>query len=971
MVKIKYVLFVVLILLLVSCQEKDYTKLVNPFVGTGGHGHTYPGAVVPFGMVQLSPDTRNDNSWDGCAGYHYSDSAIVGFSHTHLSGVGVPEYCDILFLPFTGDISLNAGTRENPGAGYRSLYRHETEMADPGYYKVTLDDYKVDVELTATTRVGLQRYSFNGDSQPKILLDLIHRDEVTNSVINIKDENSLSGYRFSKDWAGRQKVFFSTQFSIPFLKVQFYQNGIEVQKITDGRGGVQAVFSFPEGVRDIHVKTALSSVSEEGALRNLNEELDHWDFNAVRQQAHDLWNKNLGKIDVEGETTEDLTNFYSSWYHCLVSPNVYSDVDGKYRGMDDQIHQAEGYTHYTIFSLWDTFRTLHPLLTITHPEETRDFVCSLIDKGEQFETYPMWELAGNDTRCMIGYHAVSIITDAFKKGIRDFDHEKALELMLATANKDWRGMKDYREKGFVAANKSSQAVSKTLEYAYDDWCIAEFAKSIGNETVYNEFLRRSLFYKNCFDPTSGFMRGRENNGNWVSDFDPTTVGYHYTEGNAFQYSFFVPHDVYGLIQLKGGTSAFENWLDSLFETEIVEELHENSDVSGLIGNYAHGNEPSHHIAWMYAWVGNYTKLTDRIRQIITTQYAPVPGGIAGNEDCGQMSAWYVMSSTGMFPVCPGRTDYVLGLPLFKSVDFHLDNGNHFRIDTDGATLKDEELYPVSYSINGKEGKESMITHAKILNGGVVEFKTGNSAGNFALPSKNIEQEITGNVFVESGDQVFLSQTEVKLNCSTSNAEIYYTFDGSDPDSSSIKYSKPFKLNESAVIKMRAYGKGLNPGYISEVTFSKSNRPDFKNSEIFKQGLECRYYEGIYRSIYDFALDNPTKKEVVSNFNLSCIDRDEWIAMNFNGFIKIEKEGLYHFEVVMNDGGALKIDNTELFESDGRKEKAMKQHGSVWLSKGLHTVNLGFYQCSDEIKLDFKWKVPGEKLSYVPAKQLFH
>jgi len=967
----RYFLFALVIFFLTACQEKDYTQYVNPFVGTGGHGHTYPGAVVPFGMVQLSPDTRNDNSWDGCSGYHYSDSAIVGFSHTHLSGVGVPEYCDILFLPHTGLISLNARTSGYPNSDYRSSFRHETEEAEPGYYKVTLDDYDVEVELTATARVGLQRYRFKGHSQPKILLDLSHRDEVMTSSISIKNKNMVSGHRHSKDWAGRQKLYFTTEFSIPFESVHFYQNGQEIDKEPNSGKGLQAIFTFPAQTSEILVKTALSSVNEEGAEKNLNQELNHWNFERIRHEAHEIWNQNLSKIEVEAKNTSDLTNFYSSWYHCLLTPNIYSDVDGKYRGMDDKVHQAEGYTHYTVFSLWDTFRTLHPLLSITHPKETRDFVCSLIDKGEQFKTYPMWELAGNDTRCMIGYHAVSLIADAYKKGIVDFDADKALQLMIATANKDWRGLKDYREKGFVPANKSSQSVSRTLEYAYDDWCIAQFAQSLGKDTITEEFLRRSLFYNNCYDKSCGFMRGRENNGNWVRDFAPTTVGYHYTEGNAFQYSFFVPHDVYGLMDLKGGEASFEAWLDSLFETEIEEELHEHSDVSGLIGNYAHGNEPSHHIAWMYAWTGNYTKLSERVREILMTHYQPVPDGIAGNEDCGQMSAWYVMSSIGMFPVCPGSGEYVLGLPYYKDITLHLDNGKDFYIATDGGCLNDEGIYPAKNILNGTPGNSSVIQHSSLLEGGVLKFITNREAGEFTLPANKMSQKMAGNVHVQKGDKIFLTKTQVELSCATPNARIYYTLDGSEPDSSKILYTGPFVINKSTLVKMRAYAQGFEPGYLTQVSFTKSNPTQTIQDTELKQGLQCNYYEGIYRSIYDFALDAPAKSEIISNIGLSSIERKEWLALDFNGSIKIEKEGLYHFDVIMNDGGSLKIDGTELFESDGRKEKAMHQHGSIWLSQGLHTINFGFYQCSDEIVLDFKWQVPGTEPSRVPSNMLFH
>lgn len=953
-----------------GCKQNEVTTYVDPFIGTGAHGHTYPGAAMPFGMVQLSPDTRNDNSWDGCSGYHYSDSAIVGFSHTHLSGTGVPEYCDVLFLPHTGNISLDPGTRAEPSAGYRSLYRHETELAQPGYYKVTLDDFKVDVELTTTTRVGFQRYHFKGDEPAKVLVDLIHRDEVTEASLEILD-NKLAGSRHSKDWAGKQKLFFASEFSTPFESYDVFIDGHKVEGQVHAGKKIQAIFTFPKGVKEVSVKTALSSVDTDGARNNLSAEVNHWDFEKVKQEAHTVWLNNLSKLDVEGGSKDDLTNFYSAWYHCLLTPNVFSDVDGRYRGMDGEIHVAEGYTHYTVFSLWDTFRNLHPLLTITHPTETRDFVRSLIDKGEQFGTYPMWELANNDTRCMIGYHAVSVIADAYAKGITDFDTDKALKLMLATANSERRGLNDYRQKGYVPANKSSQSVSKTLEYAYNDWCIAQFAKATGHADVYNEFIRRSQFYKNKYDVGSGFMRPKFYNGDWLADFDPTSVGYHYTEGNLFQYSFFVPHDVYGLMALSGGSVPFEKWMDALFETEITEELHAGTDVTGLIGNYAHGNEPSHHIAWMYAWTGNHTKMTNRVRQILTQQYAPTPGGICGNEDCGQMSAWYVMSATGLFSVSPGVADYVVGLPYFPAINIHLDNGQTFRIETDGPSMATEKTYAVSRTLNGDAFTAATIDHQLLLQGGTLSYKTGEAPGDFDLPDNKMSQKYTANPYVKAGDTHFLGRTTVELGCADAGAVIYYTLDGSVPDQTAQKYLAPFELTSTTTLKLMAYAEGQLPSYVATVPFVKSSGTADVNVASLKQGLQCQYYEGIYRSVYDFEADLPAKTAIVSNFELGLNDRTEWIGMNFKGYIKITKKGWYTFEVHMNDGGQLKIDGIELFESDGRKTKTLAQSGSIWLSEGLHPIELGFYQCSDDIDLKFLWQQPGSNLTAVPEAILFN
>jgi len=712
-------------MILYSCDtKKDYTQYVDPFIGTGAHGHTYPGAQVPFGMVQLSPDTRNDESWDGCGGYHYSDSSIIGFSHTHLSGTGVSDYGDVLLLPITGKVNLNSGTSKNPDAGYRSRFSHDSESAEPGYYSVYLDDYKVKVELTAGNRVGYHKYTFDEEGEGKILLDLIHRDPVIDSEIKLIGEKRIVGKRRSKYWAGDQQLFFAIEFSKAFQLVELF-NAKQKKESAEQIKGTQLqslVFFDVEKGEAIELKVALSNVSAEGALKNLEKESEEVNFDKARKSAKAIWKKSLGKIEVEGGSVQEKRIFYTALYHSLLSPNISQDVDGKYRGMDGKVHTAKGFTNYTVFSLWDTFRALHPLLTIIEPDRSGEFAQCLVQKSKEFGEYPMWELASNDTRCMIGYHAVSLIADAHAKGITNFSLEDAFTEMERTAMLDKRGLKAYRTLGYVHSNKSSQAVSKTLEYAYNDWCIAQVAKALGKAERYSYYMNRASNYRNIYDPEVGFMRGKTDGHKWVPNFDPTAVGYNYTEGNSFQYSLFVPHDIPGVISLLGDKKELEHWLDKLFATEMEHELGDDTDVSGLIGQYAHGNEPSHHMSYLYNYAEAAWKTQAMVREIMATQYQDTPDGLCGNEDCGQMSAWYVLSAMVFYSDCPGKSVYAIGSPIFSKVKIHLDNGKTFTLIANHNS--NENKYIQSAMLNGKDLNLSSLSHADILKGGSLVLEMG-------------------------------------------------------------------------------------------------------------------------------------------------------------------------------------------------------------------------------------------------------
>ncbi|MEO1253703.1 MAG: GH92 family glycosyl hydrolase, partial [Bacteroidota bacterium] len=621
---------IVLTLFLFSCTpDKSAYEYIDPFIGTGGHGHTFPGAIVPFGMVQLSPDTRL-TGWDGCSGYHYSDSIVYGFSHTHLSGTGVSDYGDVLLMPYTGETNFNNGA--DGGDGYRSSFLKATEKASAGYYSVNLEDDNILVELTASSRVGFHQYHFNGAQDRKVMIDLDHRDEVIETKLEQINEYEVSGYRHSKAWAEKQYVFFRIAFDQPIASVD-YEN--------DTRRKAAIVF---EPGQKLLAKVSISAVDEEGAKGNLAE-IDHWDFGRVKEEARSAWERQLDKIVVEGGSEKQKRVFYTALYHTMIAPNVYHDLDGRYRGTDLEIHQDDSFVNHTVFSLWDTYRSTHPLYTIIEQERTVDFINTFLKQYEYGGRLPMWELAGNYTGCMIGYHAVPVIADAYMKGISDYDTDYALESMVHSSMQDRLGIDDYRTFGYIPSGNEAESVSKTLEYAYDDWTIAQMANKMGETDIAKTYYQRAQNYKNVFDPTTGFMRARNNN-RWFYPFEPAEVNFNYTEANSWQYSYYVPQDVETWIDMLGGDEAAEQKLDDIFEASSETFGRDQADITGLIGQYAHGNEPSHHIPYLYNYVGKPNKTQRIVRQIMDELYTDEPDGLSGNEDCGQMSAWLVMSAMG-------------------------------------------------------------------------------------------------------------------------------------------------------------------------------------------------------------------------------------------------------------------------------------------------------------------------------------
>jgi predicted alpha-1,2-mannosidase len=644
---------------------QNFHQYVNPMIGTGGHGHTYPGATVPFGMVQLSPDTRIDGSWDGCSGYHYSDNVIYGFSHTHLNGTGVSDYGDIMLMPTMGEPTLDSKV-------YSSTFSHNNEKASAGFYAVKLDKYNIDVRLTTSSRVGLHEYTFNNSGKANIILDLNHRDKLLEGEVTILSPKKILVKRRSESWARDQYIYARIEFNIP-VKIGKVKG--ENTKLEGLYKGTEVAISFSKHVKKgeiILVKVSLSPTSYEGAKLN-SLEIKGWDFEKVKLDAEQLWNKQLSKIEVTESDKDKLAIFYTALYHTMIQPNIAQDIDGKYRGRDNQIHTAEGFEYYSVFSLWDTFRAAHPLYTLIEKKRTADFINTFLKQYEQGGRLPVWELSSNETDCMIGYHSVSVMADAMAKGIIGFDYEKAFEAAKHSAMLDHLGLDAYKRQGFISMDDEHESVSKTLEYAYDDWCIAQMAQILNKKEDYDYLMKRSQSWKNVFDWNTGFMRPKKNGG-WDKPFDPREINNNFTEGNSWQYSFFVPQDIPEMINAYGGNEKFEAKLDEMFNSESKTTGREQVDVTGLIGQYAHGNEPSHHMAYLYNYIGKPEKTTQKVHYILDNFYKNAPDGLIGNEDCGQMSAWYVLSSMGIYAVTPGKAEWIETEPLFEKIKVNFEDG---------------------------------------------------------------------------------------------------------------------------------------------------------------------------------------------------------------------------------------------------------------------------------------------------------
>ncbi|QDV74503.1 GH92 family glycosyl hydrolase [Botrimarina mediterranea] len=730
--------------LMASAAIADNTHYVNPFIGTGGHGHTFPGATTPYGMVQLSPDTRT-LGWDACAGYHHSDSSILGFSHTHLSGTGIGDLGDVLFMPAAGDAQVVPGPEDDPDAGYRSRFIHDNERAEPGYYRVHLADEDIDAELTATPRAGFHRYHYPASKPAQLVIDLahtIHGHHNPRTELKVINDREIVGLKQSRGWAEHHYVYFHAKFNRPFT-AKLYANTQEKQgDSVSAEGGAQAVLTFEAGDDVVLAKVGISAVDYDGARKNLEAEIADWDFEKVRSDAKLAWQKQLDKINVKGGAPDQRVIFYTALYHTAISPYLFSDADGRYRGVDQEIHTATDEPVYTVFSLWDTFRAFHPLLTITDPDRNAAFIRTLLTHYDQGGVLPKWELAGNYTGTMIGYHAVPVIVDAYVKGRRDFDVEKAYRAVVASAHYDRdvapqasdavrtalvpAAKRFNDELGFIPSDQENESVSQALEFAYNDWCIAQFATALGKSDDTEKYFERARRYRQYFDTETGFMRGLNTDRTWSTPFNPRFSEHrrdNYTEGNAWQWTWFAPHDVPGLVDLMGGPAPFIKKLDQLFtEDSTIDGANSSVDISGLIGQYAHGNEPSHHIAYLYNYVGQPWKTQRLVDQILTTLYHNDPDGLSGNEDCGQMSAWYLLNAMGFYQVSPGDPTYSIGRPLFDEVTIQQENGKTFTLRA--INNSPENRYVQSVKLNGDGLSAPFFRHAAIVEGGVLELEMG-------------------------------------------------------------------------------------------------------------------------------------------------------------------------------------------------------------------------------------------------------
>ncbi len=906
--KIIPLLFITMLAVFVSWGQSQY---VNPLVGTAEHGHTFPGAIVPFGAVQVSPDTRLDG-WDGCSGYHYTDNRIYGFSHTHLSGTGCSDYGDILIMPFTGTPSIYNNE-------YSSTFSHKKEHASAGYYSVKLDN-GILVELTTDQHAAMHRYTFPKKGKKGIVIDLTHRDKVLASGIN-HQENEIFGFRRSEAWNPDQYCAFSIIPSEPIQQIEYYSNDQPAGNHNVQGENCKAIVYFADNVRTVTLNVAISAVDIPGAMSNQSE-IEGFSFDQLKAKAVAAWDKELSKIQVESSNPEYLRTFYTALYHCFTSPYLYSDVDGRYRGQDGEIHRGDGkHQMYTVFSLWDTYRALHPLLNLIDRKRTEDFLYTFMQHYREGGMLPVWELSAHETWCMIGYHSVPVILDAYIKGMHPYNEHEMLKAMVHSATLNKLGRREYAQYGYVPGDADNESVSKTLEYSYDDWCIARFATLTGNLEVANEFDRRAQSYRNILDP-DGFMHAKINGG-FISPFNPTEVNNHYTEANSWQYSTYVPHNIHEYIYEMGGTERMERFLDRLFHSSSKMTGREQSDITGVIGQYAHGNEPSHHAAYLYNYVRRYDKTCDMVRKIMTELYTSQPDGLCGNEDCGQMSAWYVFSALGFYPVCPGSNQYAVGYPLFDKATIQLENGKQLiiRRQGDGPNV-------VDFTINGQRltNSEMTFSYDAILEGGELVFTmshvpTPPYIGDVGCHVFNIPAPPTP--YFSTDKKTFSEPTKVaifnyrpnRLQLKSYDAdtwaetEIYYTLDGSDPaPTHGIRYTEPILVDKEMTIKAVAYHRNLGVSPIAEAHYhffhkdksiTYTTLPDPQYFAGGHDGLidgvrgKANWRVGSWQGIQgDFeAVIDLQQIKIVNNVTISCLeDVRAWIFFPSKVEVLISEDG---------------------------------------------------------------------------------
>lgn len=956
MKSLKYYLILTILFLYSSCSntaKKDYASLVNPFIGTVGSGNTFLGPVMPYGMVQLGPYSNYEKDMNS--------GTVYGFSHTRVSGMaggGNTSRGTILFMPAIVDVKKDKQV-------YQSHFKHDTEVASPGYYSVILDDYNIKVALTSTIRAGIHKYTFPESQQAAIVLKL------GNGSLNIESDQ-ISG--------NNGGVYFVAEFSKPFSSIVVTNNN----KVIDQKGkikgdNINGVFKFETDENEsILLKVGISMVNIAGARNNLKTEIKDWNFEKVHNSARKSWNDELGKIVVEGGTDTEQIIFYTALYHAMIHPNIYMDADKKFKSTNGKIYTAEGFDNYTNFSLWDTFRALHPLYTLINRERTSQFIRTFLSRYDHTGRMLIMEFNGveGEQPPMIAYHSLSVLADAYVKGIRDYDVSKAFEVAKKLANDlDRKGKQLYLDYGYIPGDLRGQDVSRTLEYSYDDWCVTRLAKDF-NDTDLLYYSQRGDFYKNLFSEKEYFMIGRKSNFQFITDFDPMETTGHYTEANAYQYSTFVPQDIEGLMELMGGDKKLEKWLDDCFNTETDFSKINVRDVTGLIGQYAHGNEPSHSIAYLYDYAGTPWKTQKMVRQILATLYANKQNGIDGNEDAGQMSAWYVMSAMGIYSVTPGMDYYVIGSPVFDKITLNLENGNTFVIQANNNNS--ENVYIQSSQLNGKSYNKSYLSNDDIMKGGSIVFEMGNKPNkDWASkkedrphsPEKSIKYAKIPKVAFE--DILFLKEREVTLTSTESGAKIYYTLDGSQPNEKSIPYTKPITITKTSVFKTRSYVEGIAPSYPLIVHFRKIDMLEAENISGLKPGINFKYREG--RGVMN-ARDQKAapilETGILKYFHVNNIKDDRPFGYQLDGYLKVPKTGVYTFYLEANDGAILYLDGKEIIDNDGG-HRAQRLDSKIGLKKGWHKINVDYFQQGLAKSLFVIWEGPGVEKQEIPKKELFH
>lgn len=947
------------LLLCVACSEpKDSAvNAVNPFVGTGFHGHTYPGATVPQGMVQLSPDTRRGN-WDACSGYHYSDSTLLGFSHTHLSGTGCIDWGDILVYPSSRELSPDGTADWMPP----HPFSHEREEAMPGYYRVELPAEGIEVELTATPYTGVHRYTFERGGEVSIVVDLAHAlsdDKIKEARMERIGDNEIRGGRNTSGWVDNQHIYFIARFSRPFHSLRWVKEGKtvdSVDSITGERLQVIATFRLlPKESVELYV--GLSCVSEENARDNLEHDFTGDGFDHFRREAEQRWRQVLSRVRVKGGTPAECANFYTALYHSFLTPNLVSDANGDYRRHDMKTGKVDGRRkQYSTFSLWDTFRAWHPLMTLLDTTLVGDMVNSMLNIYDVTGELPIWSLSSGETNTMIGYHAVSVIADAYLKGIRGFDARQALEAMTRSAEKNAKGAAYYTRYGFIPSDLRRESVSCLLEFAYDDWCISRLATALGESETARRFALRAGNYANVFDGSGRFFRPKRLDGNWEPAFDPCRVGRAYTEANAWQYRFFVPHDVRGMIQLYGGEAMFLADLDSLFHgTSTVES--DLPDITGLIGQYAHGNEPSHHMAYLYTYAGQPWKTQEMVRRILKEMYRPTPDGICGNEDCGQMSAWYIMSSLGFYPVCPGSNEFILTSPLFPEATICLANGKRLVIT---ANEPASNTYIRRVCLNGREMKRCFITYEELMQGGELSFELsaepctewgGYGSGQPYSLTRDKQVAIP---YVSQDLYLFEDAVVFEIGCTTSGAELHYTLDGSEPTPFSPLYHEAIRLDSSAILRVRGFKEGYLPSRLLELPAVKAVYRPAERPHALNKGFRYRYYEGKFTSVEDMEKIQPADSGYMPVIRIDQAPREDHYGYIWEGWIRVPSRGVYEFELKSDDGSVLYVGDRKVVDNDG-SHAAVSAFGRIALQQGYHPFRLLYFEDYEGQFLEWKWK----------------